>query len=636
MFSTVRYQIHFSKIILIPWIFIVYYFSQTPSASLEGIILTRAGDTTTRSIHFPLTGLTGTPASSEDANLIAGRSGTIPSLTVGGTYDIYYIHSLDGSTWTSTVFSGTQFTVVNTPTKSPTPSPTGEPSGEPTLVPSSPTGEPSGEPSSDPSLFVVTQYPTPRPTSEPSGEPSSEPTSTMRPTGIIEHTTATGNITIDRGSTDFCKDAAMKIFLTFDKAVWLHQSIYIAMPGFTNGPCTSPENGYDFNVIAYSNSSSLRMIWLEGNYTDMFRDSKLRIILEDHEMDKIQSHFHDGFLEIDIDRSNGLKFSCMNEQNFAVQLRGLESQSYYDVIGTLLFTSFIQTKCYTYSTMLSVFPPQEQTHLTLNLTLRLAMDLNYGDNITLQLPGITRSAKFITDPTDSSKLIWGREVASSGWLMNVTGGMLKTSGPARSHYGTDWSIGKFVSSHMYKQWYAYWTEGLYNGSSAHVYSDSSVTFSINPNSGPSSFTVKQGSSLQDNEDTMIKAGDIFSIVIDHVNKLSSVTGRPFNFSEFKVSVASSYNSKVIDLERIEHTPMIGKGCPYELSPTKVQEMCSGRGTCDYFTGLCSCYDGFGSDSDRASVEVDNFNRACTDQICPFGISFGVLTGAAGEQPHEYD
>lgn len=606
-----------------------YTVIQVPSASLEAIVLTRAGGTTSKSIHLPVSGLTGTQVRLNDPNLVAGRGGTITDLTVGGTYDIYYVNSQDGQTWDSTVFSGTQFTVVNSPTGLPSGQPSGEPSGEPTSVPTSPTGEPTGEPTFVPSLLVVTQYPTPPPSSQPTGEPTGEPTATVSPTRGITATTVTGNVTIDRGSTDFCKDASFKIYLTFDKAVWNHQSIYLDMPGFTNGPCSSPENGFDFDVVAYSNSSNLKLIWLEGNYTDMFKDSKLRIILEDHEMDRIQTHTHDGFLEIDIDRSNGLKFSCMNTRNFAVQLRGLESYDYFTTIGTVLFTSFTQSECFTYSTMLSVFPPQEQTHLTLNLTMRLAMDFKYGDNITLELPGMTRSANYITDPTDSTQLIWGREEASSGWLTNVTGGMLKTSGPARSHFGTDWSIGTWVSSHMYKQWHAYWVEGSYNGSSSHMYSESSVTFSINPNSGPNPYTVKQGGSEQDEEDIFIKAGDTFSIVIDNINKISTVCGRPFNYSDFKLSVNSSYNSKVIELESIEYTPMIGQGCPYETSFYNLQEMCSGRGTCDYCTGLCSCYDGFGSASDRASVEVDNFNRACTDQICPFGASFGVLTGATG-------
>ena len=580
---------------------------------------------------MPVAGLTGTQVRSNDPNLIAGRGQTIAALTVGGTYDIYYVHSTDGATWTSTVLTGTQFTVVNSPTGQPSGQPSGEPSGEPSSVPTTPTGQPSGEPSSEPTEMVVTRQPTPAPTSFPSGEPSGEPSSTFSPTKLIQHTTVIGNVTIDRGAADFCKDTSLKFYLTFNKQVLQGQSIYLDMPGFTNGPCSSPENGFDFDVKAYSNSSNLRMVWLEGNYTDMFKDSKLRIILEDHEMDKFAMHFHDGFLEIDIDRSNGLKFACMNERNFPVQLRGLQSNDYYTTLGTVPFTSFTQTTCFVYSTMLSFFPPEPQTHVQLNLTMRVAMDLKYGDNITLKLPGWTRSADFVEDSTDSTQLAWGRVAGSyDGWLKNVTGGMLKTSGPARSHYGTDWAIGTWVSSHMYKQWHAYWTEGSFNGSSSHVYADSSVVFTINPNSGPGPYTVQQGGGVQESEDTFIRAGDTFSIVIDNLNKLSSYCGRALNYSDFQVSVASSYNSKVINLETIQHSPMIGKGCPFETSFSNQQEMCSGRGSCNYCTGQCECYEGFGSAADRASVETDNFNRACTGQICPFGASFGVLTGATGE------
>jgi hypothetical protein len=210
--------------------------------------------------------------------------------------------------------------------------------------------------------------------------------------------------------------------------------------------------------------------------------------------------------------------------------------------------------------------------------------------------------------------------------------MLKTSGPARSHFGTDWSIGTWSSSHMFKNWHAYWTEGSYSTTSALMYSTSSVMFSINPNSGPEGYTV--GSNDREMEDTMIKAGDTFSIVIDNVNKLSSYCGRPFNYSDFTVKIESSYNSKSTELLTVEHSPMIGQGCPFETSYYNLQEMCSGRGTCDYCTSQCECYDGFGSAADRASVEVDNFDRACTSQICPFGTSFGVLPGATGRASND--
>lgn len=361
--------------------------AQTPSAALEAIVLTRAGDTFTNTLHLPVSGLTGSQVRVDDPLLVAGRSQTIDALTVGGTYDIYYIHSTDGSTWASTVFSGTQFTVVNSPTGEPSGQPSGEPSGQPSSDPTSPSGQPSGQPTGIPSSEVNTPGPTPAPTSEPSGQPSGAPSSTFTPTRTIQYTTVTGNITVDRGAEDFCQDTSMKLHLSFDKKVLQDQSVYIDMPGFTNGPCTSPKNGFDFDVDAYSNSSNLRMTWLEGNYTNMFKDSRLRIVFEDHELDNIQTHGHDGFVEIDIDRANGLKFSCMNSVNFSVQIRGLESSDYFTAVGNVQFTSFLQTTCFLYSSALSLFPAQPQTLLALNLTLRLAMDLKEGDNITLTLPG---------------------------------------------------------------------------------------------------------------------------------------------------------------------------------------------------------------------------------------------------------
>ena len=211
----------------------------------------------------------------------------------------------------------------------------------------------------------------------------------------------------------------------------------------------------------------------------------------------------------------------------------------------------------------------------------------------------------------------------------LSGGMLKKSGPARSHFGTDWSIGVYSSSHMFKRWYAYWTEGVYNSDYESMYSGSQVVFSINPNSGPDGYTVKAGGSDQETEDILIKAGDTFSIVIDSLNGLSTYCGRPANYSGFEVQVSSAYSDKTIAFETVRHSPMIGSGCPVGLSYYNVKEMCSGRGSCNFCTGRCECYDGFGSSADKASVEVDNFKRDCSSKICPFGTSFGVLTGAAG-------
>lgn len=59
------------------------------------------------------------------------------------------------------------------------------------------------------------------------------------------------------------------------------------------------------------------------------------------------------------------------------------------------------------------------------------------------------------------------------------------------------------------------------------------------------------------------------------------------------------------------------------------EVCAGRGTCNLCTQQCECFDGFGSATDRQSVEYDNFPRNCTGNICPFGISHSSLIQPKG-------
>ena len=369
-----------------------------------------------------MAGLTGAQVRIDDPNLIAGRDQTISELTVGNQYDIYYVHSTDGATWESTIFSGNRFTVIESPTGKPTAYPTLLPSGEPTGMPTTPSAQPSSTPTFDPSYLVVTQYPVHSPTDAPTSLPSGSPTLTISPTLEIQRITVVGNITtLDRGASDYCKDTALQLYLRFDKKIEEGQSIYIDMPGFTNGPCSSPENGFDFEMKAFRNMSAIRMIWYEGNYTNMFRDSKLRIITEDHALDNDEDHDHDGYIIIDIDRSNSLKFSCISDSNFQVQVREIDSTNYYTSLGSVTFTSFNQSLCYSYNTSLEVFPSQPQTHTEINLTMRLALDLKSGDNITLRLPGFTRSGGFVADATDPNKLIWGRTTATDGWLKNVTG-----------------------------------------------------------------------------------------------------------------------------------------------------------------------------------------------------------------------
>lgn len=481
------------------------------------------------------------------------------------------------------------------------PSPTSEPTGEPSSVPSSspsslPSGQPSslpsGQPSSLPSGFpssvpTISALPTTTfPSYEPTGEPSSMPSISFTPSIAVSHATVQGSVEVDRNSDELCESTNVKIKMKFNQPLRFFQSIYIDMPGFTNGPCTSAINGNDAEFDGFMSSSAIRMLWHEGKYQNMYRDSLLRIFV-----DETNGLMVDEEVVFTIDRHHGLKFSCLSETFFNVTLREMYTTNYYESMGSLVFASFQPEYCLIYDSSLTFFPPKEQIHISLNLTMKLAMNFQLGDNITLYLPGFTNSGSYSS--SHSTENYWGHDVIGNTTLASVRSG-----GEIAPHRDIPWS--------------SFWEEGEYPG-----YKESRVQFWID---GEASYSAKVL--------PFVKAGTSFSIYIDRLSHLSTYCGRPQNYDGFTLRVSSQNTSLTTPITVVTSSAAIGNGCPLGRNISNQLSVCSSNGECNYCTGQCECYEGYGSFTDRQSVDTDNFPRDCSGMKCPFGISIASLPNTA--------
>lgn len=66
---------------------------------------------------------------------------------------------------------------------------------------------------------------------------------------------------------------------------------------------------------------------------------------------------------------------------------------------------------------------------------------------------------------------------------------------------------------------------------------------------------------------------------------------------------------------IEHDQM-GEGC-------NALSYCSGHGLCDFCRERCECFDGFGSQNDRAYIG-SGFSPTCRDRTCPVGVAVAAV------------
>jgi hypothetical protein len=346
-----------------------------------------------------------------------------------------------------------------------------------------------------------------------------------------------GTVSVDRESQDVCEPVELAITLSFDNTLLSGQSIYLDLPGFTNGPCTTPKNGFDFRPIGYYNTSALSMRYYEGTYSQMFRDSVLRIYVEGGPL------FATTNVEIIIDRDQGFRFHCMHSTQFSVSLREIGTQIYH-TNGHLSFVSFTPEYCFTYLSTLTFFPSAPQQHLELNLTLQLAMDFKFGDNITVFLPGLTNTALF-DERHNSSERYWGRDSDLSG----VTTALVDLAASSGIHEGITWR-GRWIEGGTYDPSLTF--DQMYNGSYLDLWIENSI------------------SAHGDYSDKFIKTGNIFSVIIGRRNQLSSYCAVPANHNSFQILLSSRNTTLTIPRAAIGETGAIGLGCPLWRNQTREQ------------------------------------------------------------------
>jgi hypothetical protein len=350
----------------------------------------------------------------------------------------------------------------------------------------------------------------------------------------------TGTVSVDRDSGDVCQPVELRISLSFDNDLDSGQSIYIDLPGFTNGPCTTPKNGFDFRPIGFYNSSALSMRYYEGTYSQMFRDSVLRIYIEG------QSPLI-GLTDVKIviDRNQGFKFHCMHSTSFGVRLREIGTQIYHST-GDLTFSSFTPEYCFAYHSKLTFFPPAPQQHLELNLTLQLAMDFKFGDNITVYLPGLTNTAYF-DKLHNSSERYWGRD---NGVPSGETA-LVDLAASSGVHEGITWH-GRWVEGGSYDPSLTF--DQMYTGSYLDLWIENSI------------------SAHGDYTDKFIKTGNVFSVIIGRKNQLSTYCAIPADYSSFQILLSSRNTTLTIPKAAIEETGAIGLGCPRFKNQTSESRM----------------------------------------------------------------
>ncbi len=131
----------------------------------------------------------------------------------------------------------------------------------------------------------------------------------------------------------------------------------------------------------------------------------------------------------------------------------LSSYYFYTSTGTVDFLSFTPRYCLVYNSSLAFFPPKEQVYTSLNLTLQLATDFKFGDNITISLPGFTNSGGYSS--TYPSTRTWGHtSTITTGY------GLTALSGGGRQGRMGERGLEPVWNPNGKVKWEGVWTEGV--------------------------------------------------------------------------------------------------------------------------------------------------------------------------------
>ena len=159
---------------------------------------------------------------------------------------------------------------------------------------------------------------------------------TFRPTGKYSREVVTGVVKLSPLNADFCVPIELDIQISFSRVVSTGDYFILDTPGLTSGVCTGPTNGASITSLTLFNNSIATAGYIEGNQLTNYMTSNIRFVARINFVAGQSYHFR-------IDRSNGLKRTCVHNTTWGVFMRTSGLQ------GSLVFNDNHPAECFQYN-----------------------------------------------------------------------------------------------------------------------------------------------------------------------------------------------------------------------------------------------------------------------------------------------
>jgi hypothetical protein len=358
------------------------------------------------------------------------------------------------------------------------------------------------------------------------------------------------------------------MYFTFTIPINTPVVLSIVTPGLTNGPCVGRSKGLYKTVgeVITDGNDDYFLEYVEGNYQDDFATSQFVMRTKlgvGGQLDDTTTY------SVTMDRDNGFKFYCQQLQDWTMKLRGFgETQAFTLSTKLSLSTSIAQDNCFWKVANLTFDRATPQFPTSIQVTMVAGWKLATGTKISIAMPYFSNYQSFPLN----HRLPTGQD----GTLIE----------------GGDTSLSLTYTTNS--SWSGQWVEG----SPTDKFAGSVLELTTN---GP------------------INSHQRFVVTVPvFPNAISPVCGRLRSSPDFTFAVESS----TFDLPAttFDYTSPIGTGC-------SAQNDCNGNGECDYCTSQCKCFEGFGSDADKLTTNLNTFAADCSSRRCPLGISGGNIASA---------
>lgn len=362
-----------------------------------------------------------------------------------------------------------------------------------------------------------------------------------------------GTVSLLPEADEPCLPLVMSISIMFARNLTIGATFTLSTPGVTSGPCRSPADGENIRELFLPNTDFVSGGYTEGSYVDNYASSSLKFTL-------LRDVGPDIFLDIYVDRVNGLRRACSSNGTWYVKAQPLNKLE--GLAGFLNRVETFPRFCFAYESSLNFTSPSPQFPTGIGLSFYLAFPLSPSTAITVILSNFTnRAGPFPLNPSTNLSTNYILS-ATDDYLRNIT-------------YDTPFS----------------WSGSLTPApTSADPYRVFLVLRPAGFTSGPRPV----------------------SLVIPATNHLRSIVGASRNASidTFAFSVESTFF--FVNKTAFTTTGPMGQGCD-------IFNQCSGHGTCEYWSSRCACDEGFGSAQDRMYAEaMDTFPPDCSGRACPRG------------------